>query len=137
MKFYKIEGYCTTYVSIDDTRQATVEDAINADWSLDDIYGSSLDEYLDENGELLESEFDEDLGDYIIVSYWDGNNFQYDLYDRCELEIVEGEVISLSHPSPAYYFNYEIVLEDGEKIKVTQSNMSGSLSPYYREDTEE
>jgi hypothetical protein len=121
------------FINQEDVRQATVQDAIDCDWSLDDIYGSSLDEYLDEDGELLESELTEDLDEYYFVEYWDGNNWRKELLDVNNISEVEGIITVLDPPSPAFYFNYEIQLENGEKIQCTQSNCSGSLSPYYEE----
>jgi len=132
-KLYKItKDYGEVFIPFDDVRPATVEDAIDSGYSLDDIYGSSLSEYLDENGKLIESEYNEPFGDYYCVNYWDGNNWQCDFFEKDQMKEINAEIEKLEDPLPAYYFIYNIQFNNFI-IKCTQSNMSGSISPYYRE----
>jgi len=125
------------YIRVSDTRTATIQDALDNDWSLDDIYGSSVDsEWLDEYGELInKEELESDLGDCIAVSYWDGSNNRTEILnpDTISINKIDAEVKhdTESDPSPLCYYCYNLDLENGKTIAVTKSNMSGSLSPYF------
>ena len=136
----------THYVEEEKIKQATITDMLNADWSLDDC--GLIGEGENEDGESIFSSHDfegnktldeikeEDIEtSWYAISYWDGNNWQINIIEYYNTE--EMTIEELENPSPLYYFQYELIKEDGEKIKVYQSNMSGHLSPYYIEENNE
>ena len=133
------------FVEESEIRSATFGDYLEAGYSYDDmglnIVGENEDgKDLFEGGYNFEGRLTweeiEDLEvDGYCISYWDGNNWQIDIFENYYTEEVEIE--NLDPPSPEYYFNYKLILEDGEKVICTKSNMSGSLSPYYKEDIED
>ena len=134
-----------SFCDLDEIEPATLGDMLDADFSIDDcglicvgenedgeeLYTSAT----DFDGEKTLAELKSIEIDWYRIKYWDGNNWQCDIfetYDTCKVI-----VHSLEDPSPAYYFNYELELEDGERVQYTKSNTSGSISPYYDEYIEE
>ena len=120
-EFYVFEAYPgKKYLLAEELEAASVEDIIEAGYSLDD-WG------LTEN--------DTETGGF-SCRWWDGNNWQVivlDSDDLNSLDSINAEVEELETPDPAFDFYYNLVLANGEKIKVSQSNCSGSVSPFYFE----
>ena len=136
MNMYKIEEMDTVkYVNENDVKFATIGDCLDAGWSDD-----SLSIYRDEDGNMFDCQtkevIDEDsrLYNYLCVSYWDGDNWQYDIYEDCELTYIENVDVINNYDkdmNPCYVYNYKLFFVDGDIKDATSSNMSGSLSPYY------
>lgn len=69
---------------------------------------------------------------FYCVDYWDGSNNHVEVFLPEEISFVEAEITDRPdlEPNPKWYYVYEITI-DGDKSLYKQSNMSGSLSPYY------
>jgi hypothetical protein len=115
-------------IETSELKPATLQELLDAGYDMTDfdLAGDETKEELQETTDVL------------AVKYHDGNNHKIDIYDPGDDIVIDtiGEIIPLPDPSPAYYFAWKIKLQDGEEIYCTTSNMSGSLSPYYEEDTE-
>lgn len=152
IKFVFIEKTTTTmaiittedeelYLEEKHIRRATFEDFMDCDWSFDDMGLEEVGE--NENGdELYTSVYDfegkktwkeiMDIStDWFCVPYWDGNNWKVDVYENYSTEEMIIERDTESEPDPVWSFCYKITRADGSIINATQSNCSGSISPYY------
>lgn len=123
------------YVSEDDVKPATIGDFLAAGWDND-----SLSIYRDEDGNFFDRQIkkpmneDSEIDNFVCVSYWDGNNWQYDVYEEYELTYIENVSVINNYDkdmSPCYEHHYKLFFVDGDVEDATSSNMSGSLSPYY------
>lgn len=124
-----------------DMKIATFGDLLDAGWDDRVLNIECIDEekniWLDKCGEGEELPYKElmekELDYHYCVTYHDGKNTQRDIYDEnSSLDFFPGIITQKPHPSPAYYFVYEIEnLNTGEKFEVVQNNVSGSLSPYF------
>jgi len=120
---------------------ATLGDMIDADWGYDDC--GLEEDGENENGEMLftsDLDFDgklttEELKDietgWFKVSYWDGNNWKKDIFEYYTTEEMIIESDTEKEPEPKWNFCYKITRANGDIMEATQSNCSGSLSPYY------
>jgi hypothetical protein len=131
------------YVEDKDVEVATIKDMRKADFSWEDCGCKKIDREVDDKESMWEvyqytnpmsyEDMLECETDLSCISYWDGNNWQTDIWESGDmLSFDEYEIKELfdKRPSPAYYFVYGIKIE-GEEIETTQSNCSGSISPYY------
>ena len=79
-----------------------------------------------------------DIPDTLIgyqgIQYWDGNNHQIEIiadetgYTAEPLHITNEEN---NDPNPAFSYSKILTLNTGKKINISQSNTSGSLTPWW------
>ena len=117
--------------------EATCQELIENGWSHDDVGGYTIENMDEENEKYIDDETGEEIDlseetvdDLYSISYWDGSNWKTDIFGRDDFEEIEITLERLEDPNPAYYFRYNIIFSDGESIEATDSNMSGSFSPY-------
>ena len=130
------------FVDVKEIETATIGDMMDADW--DNDWCGIWKEGEDEDGETLYKGYDFDglktleevkevETDWSVLSYWNGNNWETDLFEDYDIE----DVIILHREdregSPKYSFSYDIIMKDGEIVECQISNESGSLSPCYVE----
>lgn len=143
MAVFMIDNH-RSFCNTDEIEHATFDDMFEAGYSKDDCGltyegddedGNELFSGYDFDGKKTIEEIREIEIDWYRIRYWDGNNWKCDVFET--YTTVNAIIHELEDPSPAFYFNYELELEDGEKVKCTTSNTSGSISPYYDEDYDE
>ena len=93
--------------------------------------GEALYSGYDFDGKLTIEELSEEPTDWFVIKWWDGNNCQIKVFEYYSVEEMTVERDYDSEPKPLYNYCYNLIKENGEIIRTTQSNMSGSLSPFY------
>lgn len=94
-------------------------------------------EDIEEGGDGLEvyDEIDGDINQPVL-NWWNGNNWELKFLRYAPEEIEYG--MSENQPEqsePAYYESMRVII-DGEEIEISQSNMSGAITPYWTEHVE-
>ena len=82
-------------------------------------------------GEKTWEEIEEIETDWFVIKYWDGNNHQMQLFENYTSEEVVVVRRYDREGNPLYSYSYDLIMEDGSRIETSQSNCSGSLSPFF------
>lgn len=139
IEFVEIKEFNETikFVEFKEIKLATYGDLKRLDYSLD-FMGV---EKIETNGEIFYTSLDFEgkkqwadienmiITDFYCLNYYNGQNHITDIFEA--LTTIDASIKQLEIIEPAYSFDFELTKKSGEKFIVTQSNVSGYISPYY------